>query len=944
MDSDDEESLADSSVASSSSNEGFSSDPIASKKRRRDESTYGVFFDDEDDGYADRREKRGRKNKDASKPVSFVSSSAATREEDEEQQPDEEEEDLKLEEELKEKRKEANERFKSLLARGKKREKKVEEKKKEEGEQGFGGAPGLGLGATHGLGLGLGATPGLGLGATPGLGLGATPGLGLGATPGLGLGATPGLGLGATPGLGLGATPGLGLGATPGLGLGAPPPPTNTNSFVKATPTPNPNPMSTPARIDPNLGQWEKHTKGFGMKLLKKMGFKGRLGAQEKGVSKTVEVVVRPGGLGLGFGNFKEQAQLKGNKVFEAQLRGEDVMDEKELTVSKKDRKKKNSMNAIQARLAKEEQWLKTSSKPKSKKKEKVKKYVTAEDLINNAAQSSSQSSANQNNIIDMRGPDTKLVSSSDGLEDSASEITSPIAPQVGDELLFNISHIISNVEMDIQTKAYFKQKEEKKMKELTEKKKLMEESLEKNKKRKSALIQITQSLQSLQQTSAPDPQTVVASFDEIQRTFPDEFDDLNLQSLVPTFVGPHLEKELKKWNVVKYPELASNLLNKWTQLLTPENLQTLFTELMFPSIQRQVSFWDPTDPEPIEKLYESLKSVLPPHTTQTVLDDAILPRVRSFISNEWDATKCPSPPHHFVFPWLPHSDLSDTFPLIRKNIVASLNTQKGWKVKDDSVINLIKPWKKVMDEKHFNALVNKTVVPQLTKTLSTFKINPADQDVETIKAVLAWSDLLQPEILPSLVEGEFVLNWLNVLHEWCDSTSSPTPTLKKELGEFYVGWKGLLAAVISDDVVIEYLHSALCIIEAKCDEVDLETVKPPKRRSMTFNRALERRAKIAQEKETKRRNVQKSTVASNSSYIPGVSMSFKDLAISQAEEKNIRCLITSKAVGGKDVYQWGEKNVTVYFDGNLVYARNFNDDSKEYKLVSLNDLLSNFK
>jgi tuftelin-interacting protein 11 len=448
-----------------------------------------------------------------------------------------------------------------------------------------------------------------------------------------------------------------------------------------------------------------------------------------------------------------------------------------------------------------------------------------------------------------------------------------------------------------------------------------------------------------LQKTASPEAESVVASFNKIKKSFPEEFEDLNLQSLVPTFISPLVSKSLGNWSVVKSPELASELLNSWKNLLTPENLQEIYTSLVFPTMQRQISFWDVTDPEPMEKLFESLKNTFEdfPHTYQPILDECILPRVRSYLSNEWDAKKCKTPVHQFVFPWLQHADLSDTFPIIRKSLVSSLTTTRGWKVVDDSVFGMISPWKKIMDAKSFNTLINKTIIPQLTKTMSSLVVNPADQDVETFKALLAWSSVVQPETMASLIEGEFMLNWLNVLYSWCNTAAS-SPTLSKELGEFYLGWKGLLSDALSDDIVCEYLHSALCIIEAKCDEADLETVKPPKKKTMSFSRALERRQIDAQAKDDARRLQQKKTVSSKSSYVPGVSMSFRDLAISKAEDANIYVSITEKAVGGKDVYEWGERrasgdNVTVYFDGNLVYARGING-GKEYKLVSLNELL----
>jgi hypothetical protein len=54
-------------------------------------------------------------------------------------------------------------------------------------------------------------------------------------------------------------------------------------------------------RLDPNFGKFERHTTGFGLRILQMYGFRGALGKYEQGVTAPVNVVVRPKNAGLGY-------------------------------------------------------------------------------------------------------------------------------------------------------------------------------------------------------------------------------------------------------------------------------------------------------------------------------------------------------------------------------------------------------------------------------------------------------------------------------------------------------------------------------------------------------------------------------------------------------------------------------------------------------------------
>jgi tuftelin-interacting protein 11 len=104
------------------------------------------------------------------------------------------------------------------------------------------------------------------------------------------------------------------------------PAPTMSNDDFRAHMAPPPPPKAQKPKPPPTTAtrpEWARHTKGVGFELMKKMGFTGRLGKDETGVSRHVEVTKRPDGVGLGFAakvGFVEEAKLPQNIALQKEL------------------------------------------------------------------------------------------------------------------------------------------------------------------------------------------------------------------------------------------------------------------------------------------------------------------------------------------------------------------------------------------------------------------------------------------------------------------------------------------------------------------------------------------------------------------------------------------------------------------------------------------------
>ena len=317
------------------------------------------------------------------------------------------------------------------------------------------------------------------------------------------------------------------------------------------------------ATLDPNLGKWEKHTKGIGAKLLSKMGYTGSggLGSKKRRsddtkpiTSKPIEVKVRPASLGLGYGGFKEATHLNKKKE-EMEKNKEQKRAQKASTAGAGSW---NSSLPSMQDLLKDESWRETKEAKAEEKllqlqrKQDAKgsskpKIVSYQELLEKQ-----KNAASGMKIIDMTGPSPKT---DELTEDDQSSNKQPLA----EELLHNIGLLMGTHESKLysahQAELASKQKLES-MKEDAENLERRSHELKQRHAKLSGAISILDELEVLSASEDLTMSGVRPLLTRLTQNFSAE-ERLSLkfsQLILPALLQPFLDRRLlKEWSPLDF-------------------------------------------------------------------------------------------------------------------------------------------------------------------------------------------------------------------------------------------------------------------------------------------------------------------------------------------------------------------------------------------------------
>ncbi|KAF3616196.1 Septin and tuftelin-interacting protein 1 -like protein 1 [Capsicum annuum] len=664
-----------------------------------------------------------------------------------------------------------------------------------------------------------------------------------------------------------------------------------------------------------DVGGFEKYTKGIGMKLLEKMGYKGGgLGKNEQGIVAPIEAKLRPKNMGMGFNDYKETTSAPAIQESDGKV----VVDRPGIVVEGR---------------SKEKAW--------SKQTKKVKKvYVTAEELL---AKKQEQGLEVVQKVFDMRGPQVRVLTNLENLnaEEKARENDVPMP-----ELQHNIRLIVDLAELDIQKIDSDLRNEMETIVTLQKEKEKLQAEAARQKRQFDNMEEVVGVLDRIGEESTSGTLTLdslAKAFADLQKQYAEEYTLCNLSSIACSYAVPLFIRIFQGWDPLQTPIHGLEVVSLWKDLLQGADIfaisdaaspyTQLFMEVVFPAIRISgTNTWQARDPETMLRFLESWEKLLPPAVLQTILENIVLPKLSAAVDS-WDPRRETVPIHSWVHPWLPllGQRLESCYHTIRNRLESVLH---AWHPSDMSAYYILSPWKTVFDAISWEKLMVRFIVPKLLAVMHEFQINPANQNLDHFYWVRTWATAIPiHHMLPIL--DIFFNKWQEVLYHWLCSNPD-----FEEVTKWFLGWKELIPPELQANEHVRYrLNLALGMMDKAVEGA--EVVQPGLRENISYLRVLEQRQFETQKKAAAQAQ-SRTSVGSNSGIQMdgtggGADMSMKEVIEVHAQENGL--LFKPKPgrmQDGHQIYSFGNMSIIIDSLNQKVFAQ----VEDRWTFVSLEQLL----
>lgn len=710
-----------------------------------------------------------------------------------------------------------------------------------------------------------------------------------------------------------------------------------------------------PVKLDPEFGAWEKKTKGFGMKMLMKMGFKGRLGKYEQGT--TVPIAVKKRRLNAGLGaDGREAVNLKQNREFEKDFYNKSSDDEVEL-----DEEGVNVYEQINPRGANVDD---NEAIAQRFRRRRVDDGSIAQ-LVNGIERASEDGLERSHVILDFRGPSVRTLdsmkdislssrergtlSSQRGSTTGGTDVTEDAVLTAVDDDVGDIIESMSRKLSALENRMYNVDAEIKRLED--------EEAFDRSSSLSESIVREVSRISSEahRMTSADLCEALI----KLRREHGVVWSMYSLAALANEYAPGRLRVELDSWNpIAQGATTIVEHLSPWKSLLAsgPEDAESSIDRDVYAGIVKSVCLdsmrrsivndWDVRDPDPCVYLFMGLQTIAPSAVIKALLIELVLPKLRLAVQS-WSPRRDSSDLRvdKWIHPWLHprllgHEGLSSMWPTLRRRIDTALKTCDSARL---SMHSILSPWTSIFSQRHVSDMVKRRVIPKLASSFRSIVIDERSTSCKPLESALMWYGVMSGTQLVMLLEGEFFSKWLYALSSWLRRLGHASSSNVSLIEAWYRDWKGQFGSKLSCEVRLNFpFHVALCMIAAFArDDIGrvksiAEAIPSPDVISYDMLNKQERSRFVFQRESSVRHAA---ATRKNERWARSEpNLTFRDVVEVFASRNGISFLPSTKRghVDGKQVYLFG--SVYVYLDRNVVFAQR---EKKHWDPIDLSVLLS---
>ncbi|KAF1742967.1 hypothetical protein MXB_146, partial [Myxobolus squamalis] len=415
------------------------------------------------------------------------------------------------------------------------------------------------------------------------------------------------------------------------------------------------------AQSEEEFGSWEKHTMGFGSKILQKMGFKqGQgLGKHGLGITEPVKAAPRQGKATLGaYGSEKpdtpQNIETKEQEPF---------------------------INSDIKNVSKFPSWKKSGKCDQNY----IKK--TFAQLLSETQKKSLLFPEQSVKIVDMTGSETKVSFGYDSIQHSRQIV------ELVKHKNFDLPELYHNLLILVET---------------------TENSLKSNIKNVNLILLPPQLiLKDVFEENIPTidkAELFIAAFEEMHLP---QYEDINLQGLIRIYFYPIIYSLIKSWDIFKKPLYLYEIFNRWRVFVNscftsgnqnmlgsndPDQIfDRILTDLLIPRFSECLSAWNIPEYGPILNFLNEWKPLFS-EKTWTYVQKALLTCILDYFE-DWDPTPEGIPVHVWIQCY--HDIFGSELEIVYKSILRKMmHFLRNWHPSNPYAISMLGPWKEILNVK----------------------------------------------------------------------------------------------------------------------------------------------------------------------------------------------------------------------------------------------------